>query len=119
MTFFGASHTGGDYWTGHLRRILQARYGDIGHGFTMPVPMYRSARAHDINLCASTQLCEELLVHRAPVADDRASRAVSSGCELRPGTSPVGQHQLGTSQEKPGGKPHTFGLGLAALTGLA
>lgn len=53
MTFFGASHTGGDYWTGHLRRILQARYGDIGHGFTMPVPMYRSARAHDINLCAS------------------------------------------------------------------
>ena len=53
MTFFGASHTGGDYWTGHIRRILQARYGDIGHGFTMPVPMYRSARAHDINLCAS------------------------------------------------------------------
>ena len=53
FTFFGASHTGGDYWTGHIRRVLQTRYGDIGHGFTMPVPLYSSARANDINLCSS------------------------------------------------------------------
>ena len=52
MTFFGASHTGGDYWTGHIRQILQARYGDIGHGFTMPVSLYRGARGADINLCS-------------------------------------------------------------------
>ena len=28
LTFFGASHTGGEYWTGHIRRVLQTRYGD-------------------------------------------------------------------------------------------
>ena len=39
LTFFGASHTAGDFWTGHIRRVLQARYGDLGHGFVMPVAM--------------------------------------------------------------------------------
>lgn len=52
ISVFGASHTGGDYWTGHIRRVLQARYGDIGHGFTMPVPLYSGARGSDINLCS-------------------------------------------------------------------
>ena len=53
LTFFGASHTAGDFWTGHIRRVLQARYGDIGHGFVMPIPMASGSRGHDINLCAS------------------------------------------------------------------
>lgn len=52
ISVFGASHTGGDYWTGHIRRVLQARYGDIGHGFTMPVRLYSGARGADINLCS-------------------------------------------------------------------
>lgn len=53
FTFFGASHTGGDFWTGHIRRVLQARYGDIGHGFVMPVALYSGHRASDLNLCGT------------------------------------------------------------------
>lgn len=53
LTFFGASHTAGDFWTGQIRRVLQARYGDIGHGFVMPVAMAKGSRGHDINLCSA------------------------------------------------------------------
>ncbi len=53
LTFFGASHTAGDFWTGHIRRVLQARYGDIGHGFVMPVAMSKGSRGSDLNLCSS------------------------------------------------------------------
>ncbi|MFT4978367.1 MAG: lysophospholipase L1-like esterase [Myxococcota bacterium] len=53
MTFFGASHTGGDWWTGHIRRALQSRYGDGGHGFILPAALYRGYRGSDINLCSS------------------------------------------------------------------
>ena len=53
LTFFGASHTAGDFWTGQIRRVLQARYGDIGHGFVMPVAMAKGSRGHDINLCSN------------------------------------------------------------------
>lgn len=53
LTFFGASHTAGDFWTGQIRRVLQARYGDIGHGFVMPIAMAKGSRGHDINLCSS------------------------------------------------------------------
>ncbi|RME29433.1 MAG: hypothetical protein D6798_00065 [Deltaproteobacteria bacterium] len=51
LTFFGASHTSGDMWTGHLRRILQERYGDLGHGFILPAALYRGYRGQDLNLC--------------------------------------------------------------------
>jgi len=53
LTFFGASHTAGDFWTGQIRRVLQSRYGDIGHGFVMPVAMAKGSRGHDINLCSN------------------------------------------------------------------
>ena len=33
---FGDSHVAADYWSGELRRLLQARYGDAGPGFVMP-----------------------------------------------------------------------------------
>ncbi len=51
LSFWGASHTGGDFWTGHIRRVLQDRYGDAGHGFVLPAALYRGHRASDINLC--------------------------------------------------------------------
>lgn len=53
ITFFGASHTGGEYWTGHIRRVLQSRYGDGGHGFILPATLYSGDRAADINRCSS------------------------------------------------------------------
>ena len=53
ISVFGASHTEGDYWTGHIRRLLQSRYGDIGHGFIMPASMFSRTRANDINKCST------------------------------------------------------------------
>lgn len=51
LTFYGASHTSADWWTGELRRQLQDRYGDDGHGFIFPAAIYRGYRGQDLNLC--------------------------------------------------------------------
>ena len=53
VSVFGASHTAGDYFTGQLRRSLQARYGDLGHGFVWPADVVPQTRASDLNLCRS------------------------------------------------------------------
>lgn len=51
LTFFGASHVGGEFWTGRIRRALQSRHGDLGHGFVLPAALYEGYRATDVNLC--------------------------------------------------------------------
>lgn len=51
ISVFGASHVGGDFWTGEVRRQLQTRYGDLGHGFILPAALYEGSRGSDINLC--------------------------------------------------------------------
>ena len=51
FSFFGASHTGADMWTGRIRRLLQDRFGDLGHGFILPAALYKGYRGSDINLC--------------------------------------------------------------------
>lgn len=51
LSFWGASHVAGEYFTGELRRILQDRYGDAGHGFVMPAAPWKGYRASDVNLC--------------------------------------------------------------------
>jgi lysophospholipase L1-like esterase len=53
ITFFGASHTSGDFLTGRIRRVLQRRYGDIGHGFLFTAAIHDGYRAQDVNLCRS------------------------------------------------------------------
>ncbi len=53
ISVIGDSHVAGDWMTGHLRRELQARYGDLGHGFIMPVALYWGYRGQDINLCST------------------------------------------------------------------
>jgi lysophospholipase L1-like esterase len=53
VSVFGASHTEGDVWTGALRRMLQDRYGDLGHGFVVPAAPVSGYRGQDVNLCAS------------------------------------------------------------------
>ncbi|MEC7949594.1 MAG: SGNH/GDSL hydrolase family protein [Myxococcota bacterium] len=53
ISVFGASHTEADFFTGHLRRLLQGRYGDIGHGFLWPADPVARYRATDVNLCYS------------------------------------------------------------------
>lgn len=51
ITVFGASHVGGDFWTGQVRRVLQSRHGDLGHGFILPAALYEGYRGNDVNLC--------------------------------------------------------------------
>lgn len=51
LSFWGASHVAGEYFTGELRRILQDRYGDAGHGFVMPAAPWAGYRGTDVNLC--------------------------------------------------------------------
>lgn len=52
LSFWGASHVAGEFFTGELRRVLQDRYGDAGHGFVMPAAPWTGYRASDINLCS-------------------------------------------------------------------
>ncbi len=54
ISVWGASHTGGDYFTGRIRRALQERYGDGGHGFLWPARLYAHHRASDVNLCRTS-----------------------------------------------------------------
>ncbi|MBN1335069.1 MAG: hypothetical protein JXB39_03815 [Deltaproteobacteria bacterium] len=53
LTFYGASHTEGDHWTGRIRRVLQDRWGDLGHGFVLPAAPFAGYRGQDVNLCRS------------------------------------------------------------------
>ncbi len=50
LVFFGASHVASDLFTGYIRRELQNRYGDAGHGFVVPVHPWRTYRHRDINI---------------------------------------------------------------------
>ena len=45
---FGASHTEADRFTGYLREVLQAKFGDAGHGYIMPARPWRGYRHMDI-----------------------------------------------------------------------
>ena len=54
LSFFGASHTSADLWTGHIRRLLQTRYGDRGRGFILPAAPFPGYRGADVNLCRTS-----------------------------------------------------------------
>ena len=54
LSFYGASHTSADWWTGRIRRVLQDRWGDLGHGFILPAALYSGYRGQDVNLCRSS-----------------------------------------------------------------
>ena len=45
---FGASHTAADLFTGRVRRRLQKRFGDAGHGFLMPAKPWDTYRHQDV-----------------------------------------------------------------------
>jgi lysophospholipase L1-like esterase len=53
LSFYGASHTASDWWSGAIRRTLQDRWGDLGHGFILPAALYRGYRGADVNVCRS------------------------------------------------------------------
>lgn len=53
VAWYGASHTAADLWSGHVRRGLQERFGDAGHGFLLPFRWHGGYRHQDINNRAS------------------------------------------------------------------
>ena len=48
IAVWGASHTAADLWTGQLRRALQQRFGDAGHGYVLPLRWHGGVRHQDI-----------------------------------------------------------------------
>ncbi|NOZ01437.1 MAG: hypothetical protein GXP54_06055 [Deltaproteobacteria bacterium] len=82
IVFYGASHVAGDIFTGYIRRELQRRYGDAGHGFVMPARPWRTYRQADVNISSTNTWHTD----RVSKPDDRkdgwyglAGMSVSSG----------------------------------------
>ena len=50
---WGASHVAGEFLTGTMRRLLQERFGDAGHGFVMPAAPWSGYRGTDVQLCTA------------------------------------------------------------------
>jgi lysophospholipase L1-like esterase len=86
LVFFGASHVASDLFTGHIRRELQARYGDAGHGFLVPVHPWRTYRHRDINIESDGKRWE---TQRIRVGDSEVERVGVAGIAMvskRPGS---------------------------------
>ena len=69
IAFYGASHTAADFWTGTLRRILQERIGDGGHGFVFPARWNVGYRHQDLIIDSSTGWRVERHKQGGPVTD--------------------------------------------------
>lgn len=81
VSAWGASHVAGEFFTGEVRRILQDRFGDAGHGFVMPAPPWAGYRATDVNLCAAGTWAGDFHERRAGRGDGRHGIA---GADVEP-----------------------------------
>ena len=79
LVFFGASHVASDLFTGHIRRELQASFGDAGHGFVVPVHPWRSYRHRDINIDSDGKRWK---THRIRVGDSDVERVGIAGVAM-------------------------------------
>ena len=118
VTVYGASHTGGDFFTGHLRRELQRRYGDRGHGWVLPASLYQGYRGHDINLCSSAGWRSDWVGRRG----GRADGLYGPGGASVASADPADFGTLETTRSNPQGrslsKVELFTLGQPAGGGL-
>jgi len=79
LLFYGASHVASDLFTGHIRRELQTRYGDAGHGFLLPVHPWRTYRHRDINIESDGMRWE---TQRVRVGDAEVERVGLAGIAM-------------------------------------
>jgi lysophospholipase L1-like esterase len=79
LVFYGASHVASDLFTGYIRRELQARYGDAGHGFVVPVHPWRAYRHRDINIESDGERWEK---QRVRVGDTEVQRVGLAGVAM-------------------------------------
>lgn len=86
IAFYGASHVASDSFTGYIRRELQARYGDAGHGFVLPVHPWRTYRHRDVTIESDHMRWK---THRIRVGDGEVERVGLAGVAMetrRPGS---------------------------------
>jgi lysophospholipase L1-like esterase len=71
IAWWGASHTAADLWSGHVRRALQKRFGDAGHGYLLPFRWHGGYRHQDVNLKYSRgwRTHRHKLLNPVPVGD--------------------------------------------------
>lgn len=71
IAWWGASHTAADLWSGHVRRALQDKFGDAGHGYLLPYRWHGGYRHQDINLRYSRgwRTHRHKLLNPVPVGD--------------------------------------------------
>ncbi len=79
LVFYGASHVASDLFTGYIRRELQARFGDAGHGFVLPVHPWRTYRHRDINIESDGKRWQ---THRIRVGDTEVERVGLAGVAM-------------------------------------
>jgi lysophospholipase L1-like esterase len=97
---YGASHTAGDFYTGFLRRGLQQRFGDAGHGLVLPGKPWRHYRHSDINLASS----DGWVCDRVDKADARADGLYGiAGASVR-SDSPSDWVRVSTTRDNPVGR---------------
>lgn len=79
LAFYGASHVASDLFTGYLRRELQARFGDAGHGFVVPVHPWRTYRHRDIDIESDGKRWK---THRIRVGDSEVETVGLAGVAM-------------------------------------
>jgi lysophospholipase L1-like esterase len=79
LVFFGASHVASDLFTGYIRHELQARYGDAGHGFVVPVHPWRTYRHEDVEIESDGKRWK---THRIRVGDTEVERVGVAGLAM-------------------------------------
>ena len=79
LVFYGASHVASDLFTGYIRRELQRRYGDAGHGFVVPVHPWRTYRHKDINIESDGK---RWTTHRVRVGDREVEKVGLAGVAM-------------------------------------
>jgi len=79
LLFYGASHVASDLFTGYIRRELQTRFGDAGHGFLLPVHPWRTYRHRDINIESDGMRWE---TQRVRVGDAEVERVGLAGIAM-------------------------------------
>jgi lysophospholipase L1-like esterase len=99
VSFWGASHVAGEFWTGAVRRLLQDRFGDAGHGFVMPGPPWAGYRASDTNVCAGGTWLSDYVERKDGREDGRYGPA---GMDVSPTADAFGWVQ--TAKSNPQGR---------------
>jgi lysophospholipase L1-like esterase len=115
----GDSHTAGDYFTGELRRRLQARYGDAGIGWITP-GYVNGQRSDSVKLSSengwSVQRASRLKLE--PQAVPFGGELGSVGTFAAPPPAPPGKKSQKKSQKKSKQKPAPPPPGASTAAGL-